>query len=136
MTAKIGRPPAPNEVISITRSKTFGLSKGFCRKYGIGRWSYAVVYFDAYRERIALRFTDSRSHPGSFALSKAPTGGITIRANGFFGRYDIDVQRHARRYKVQRHNSRALDIDEDGDSFVIQLRGRRRRIGRHHEAAS
>lgn len=129
MATKIGRPSAPNEVISITRGKSFGLSQALCQKYGIAQWPYVVLYFDAYRKRIALRFTNDRNQPGCFVLTKAATGATSIRASGFFGRYDIDVERHARRYTVQRHDSRDLGIDEDGDSFVIQLRGRRRLTG-------
>lgn len=51
---------------------------------------------------------------------------MSIRAEGFFGKYNINVQRHAGKYKVQQHTDRTLGIDEDDDSFVIQLRGRRR----------
>jgi hypothetical protein len=126
MAAKSARPPAPDEFISVTRDETFGVSKGFYQKYGIGRWSYVTIYFDADRKRIAFRFTSDRG-AGSFTLKKPTTRMFSIiRAHGFFGKYDINVERHARKYKVQRHPSRALGIDEDDDSFVIQLRGRRR----------
>ena len=85
----------------------------------------AILHFDAYRKRIAFRFTNDMTHPGSFALNQAATGAMSIRANGSFGKY-INVQRHAGKYRVQRHIYRTLGIDEDDDSFVIQLRGRRR----------
>jgi hypothetical protein len=95
MAAKVGQAPAQNMVVSITRSNTFGFSKSLSQEYSIGRWARALIYFDRHRKRIAFRFTNDRTHPASFALNQTATGGMSIRANGSFSMYDINVQRHA-----------------------------------------
>jgi hypothetical protein len=120
-----GRPDTVDETISITRSKTFGFSKALCQRYDLVGWSSVVLYYDAYRKRVAFRFTNDRTRHSRFTLKKTTSGSMTIRANGFFSAYNIEVPAHARKHKTSLHASCDLGINEDGDSFVIQLRGRR-----------
>lgn len=114
--------------VSISRDQSFGFANAFADLHGLQQYSYSQMYFDKQQRRIAFRFGRERMYPGGFKLTKRPHEGVRVRAAGFFTEFGLDVERHAGRYAAERHPSRALGIDEDGDSFVIKL-GRRRVVG-------
>lgn len=122
--------PGQHQFITIVRnsgrSRVFSFPKALCEAYALSQFSYGTLYFDKSQRRIAFRFTNEYKS-GGFALTKAPGGRLNLVASGFFSKYGLDPEKDAGRYKVRRHRSRALGIDEPDYSFVIKLRRTMRR---------
>ena len=85
--------------ISITKSRTIGLSVRFCQEHGIQSFPYVTLYFDfdPQRRAIALRFTKQRQAK-SAAVTFYKVGSATIHAVQFFRWVGIDLESDTGRY--------------------------------------
>ena len=97
----------------------FRLSAGFVRTYHVERATAVRLYFDPARRAVGFHFP-SGSHPGEGALKpKRHSGGLVIRAQGFFRSRGIDPATYAGRYRPRPVKDRVLKT-----LFVIELRAR------------
>jgi hypothetical protein len=125
------------EFISITETKSFGLSRAFLDEYKITSNHKAVILYDSDTNRIALHFS---TNAPKFALTLRianPKHGGNIIAKSFFETKDVDAKRYSGRYTdFQRATLASLGVKEEGMAFVIQLHEREEsaaRGGKHNE---
>lgn len=111
------------EFISITETKTFGLSRAFLDKHQITKDHKVVILYDADSNEVALCFTRSDA-PYAFAVRIAnEKHGATIVAKSFFELKNIDAKKYAGRYSdFKRVTLRSLGIDKQGEAYLIELK--------------
>lgn len=86
--------------ITITLSRQFCLSKDFCTMYGVQEGDGLVLFYDAFKEVIALQISKLEG----FKISKNRSGGGAVNPQSFFrenrlntkisGRYRIKEYEH------------------------------------------
>ena len=86
------------EFISVTDTKSFGLSRAFLDKFDITSDHKAVIFFDADTNKIALHFSLNNPKFGFSVRISNPKHGATIIARSFFDLKSIDPKKYSGRY--------------------------------------
>jgi hypothetical protein len=114
------------EFISVTETKSFGLSRAFLDKYDVTADKKAVILYDPESNQVALHFTDNDPKFAFSIRTSNEKHGATIMAKSFFELKGLDVKRYAGRYSDFYKKSLAeLGInDKAGYAFVFALKER------------
>lgn len=108
--------------ISVTRNRAIGFPTQFYKENGVRKFKYATLFFDRSRNAIGIKFTNNEEESGRLAISHSKNDyGGHILANSFFKANRINPKRFAGRYEYDKRSLSALNIDEPGDMFIIQL---------------
>jgi len=113
------------EFISVTETKSFGLSRAFLDKHGITKNHKAVLFYDPVDNKVALHFSLNNPKFGfSVRIANERHGGIII-ARSFFDLKSIDPRRYAGRYSnFEEVPLTRLGQRKEGTGFVIALKDR------------
>lgn len=115
------------EFISITETKTFGLSRAFLDKYDITPDQKAVILYDPETNSIGLSFSDKNPKFGFAIRIPNPKHGGAIVAKSFFEMKGIDAKLYAGRYSdFTKKSLNSIGIDNHGSVFVFALKERKR----------
>lgn len=114
------------EFISVTETKSFGLSRAFLDKYGITAEQKAVVLYDSETNQVALHFTDKEPKFAFAIRISNEKHGATIMAKSFFELKGLDAKLYAGRYSdFEKKSLASLGItDKVGYAFVFALKER------------
>lgn len=114
------------EFISITESKTFGLSRGFLDSYKITKNHRAVILYDGSSKQIGLYFGDDNPKFGLTVRIPNPDHGASILAYKFFDqKKEVDPEVYAGRYSdFSKKPLKDLGINKEGYAFVFTLKER------------
>ncbi|HVI69634.1 MAG TPA: hypothetical protein VM581_04200 [Magnetospirillaceae bacterium] len=111
------------EFISITETKSFGLSRPFIDKYKITKDHKAVILYDPETKRVALHFSTNGPKFGLAVRIPNAKHGATIVARSFFDTKGIDARRYSGRYdEFSILSLNELGVDKEGVAYVLQLR--------------
>lgn len=114
------------EFISVTETKSFGLSRAFLDKYNVTADQKAVIIYNSETHQIALHFTDNNPKFAFAIRIPNEKHGATIMAKSFFDLKGLDARQFAGRYSdFEKKSLASLGInDKIGDSFVFTLKER------------
>lgn len=113
------------EFISVTETKTFGLSRAFLDKYGITAEQKAVILYDTDTNSVGLSFSDKNPKFGFAVRIANPKHGGAIVAKSFFEVKGIDAKKYAGRYSdFSKKPLSSIGIDNQGEVFVFTLKER------------
>lgn len=113
-----------DEFISVTRTKSFGLSRAFLDKHGITADHKAVIFYDAEAMKVALHFTKTDTKIGFSVRVSNPKHGGAVKAKSFFDVKGIDADKYAGRYSdiEEVDLSDIGDFSKPGKAYVITLK--------------
>lgn len=100
-----------NSIASIWSRGQMGINKGAVKEFGLGDYSYVVLFFDKDATRIGIKFTHDRREEGALSLTHGQNGAI-ISVKAFLDFCHI-LYSKSKRY--------ALTYDEESELYVIQL---------------
>jgi len=111
------------EFISITETKTFGLSRAFLDKHNITSEHKAVIFYDSVAHKIALHFSLNNPKFGfSVRIANKKHGAIII-ARSFFDLKNIDTKKFAGRYSdFEIVTLEDIGQHKPGEAYVITLK--------------
>lgn len=113
------------EFISVTETKSFGLSRAFLNKHGITADHKAVIFYDPDTGRVALHFSLNDPKFGFAVRIANPKHGATIVAKSFFEVKGIDAKRFAGRYgDFKKQPLSEIGQNVPGDVYIITLKER------------
>lgn len=96
--------------VSIRANGQIGLSHGAVAKFGLGRYQYAVLFYDKETEQIGIQPTNSAEESGAYKLNIKGSG-AAISALAFMDCFGIDHE-EARRYSARWDDARGMVIIE------------------------
>lgn len=113
-----------DEFISVTRTKSFGLSRAFLDKHNITPDHKAVIFYDASSMKVALHFTESDTKIGFSVRISNPKHGGAIKAKSFFDVKGINANKYVGRYSdiEEVELSDIGDFSKPGKAYVISLK--------------
>lgn len=95
---------------SIWSRGQIGLNNGAISRYKIGKYQYAIFYFDEESNRIGIRFSNNEEE-GAVKFT-ARDNGATIGAKAFLDFHDINYE-ETKQYDFK--------YDKDEDIYIIDL---------------
>jgi len=84
-----------------------------------------VVYFDSAAQAIALRFTNDKTEPSKFAITRREKGGFNIGSRSFFLKNDLEPNKFSGKYVPKKLSAREAGLDGAGSLFVIDLKAKK-----------
>lgn len=110
--------------ISITRSKSFGVSPGFYKENELDCFAYVKLYYDREKQIIGIKFLteEEQGEGGAFRLVKYNTNektGASVLARSFFGHYGIETDKYRGKYTPEKKN-----IEGVGEVFLLMLKNK------------
>lgn len=112
-----GRNTKHEDRITLTKSYSIGFPTKFFRDNKIEDFRFVVLYWDAAKKAIGIKFTNDENETSRFAIfrsKKGYGGGVSVRS--FFRSNEIDPEKYHGRYKWDKKN-----IEGIGEIYVIEL---------------
>lgn len=110
--------------ITVTRSRSIGLPKGFFDDNKVGDYQYAALYYDKQNMAIGIVFTNEHE-PGSIKITRNNKGyGGQIPAISFFKANRINTKKFAGRYEYEKKKLSDLGFSKLGEMYIVNLEER------------
>ncbi len=94
---------------SIRKQGQIGLNQGAIKRFGVGKFKFAVLGFDRDIQRVYVHLTNNDQELGSNRVMVRDNNG-TIGAKAFLDYFDIDYQKETKSYEVKK---------EEGTGYLI-----------------
>ena len=106
-----------NDVITISKTNSFGFPTHFFNKNEIGKFRYVVLFYDDTSREIGFLFTDNQDEPNKFTIFRNRSGqGGSVVAKSFFDTYDIKPMENHGKYLYEKR-----EVPEIGLLYIIKL---------------
>ncbi len=125
------------EFISVTETKSFGLSRAFLDRHGVTAAHKAVIFYEPEKNQVALHFSQNDPKFGFSVRINNEKHGATIMAKSFFELKGIDVKKYAGRYSdFEKRSLEDIGVGgKHGDVFVMTLKDREPEQVQHEKHA-
>tara|TARA_Y100000310_G_C20357400_1_gene657338 strand:+ start:33 stop:407 length:375 start_codon:yes stop_codon:yes gene_type:complete len=102
----------PGYDVSLGAKGDMHFPRSTVEKYNMGRYVYALLYFDRSTKRVGIKLTSETDNPGARKISRAAST-MKISAKGFCNRFEIGPE-HAGPYN--------MEYDREQQMLIFQVK--------------